>query len=94
MKHADNKQRTLLIRWSSFSLSPSSWLISSASILRIWGFLPSHKFIFWLFQLSTYISLPTLLLLPFPVPLYLCLVLRFIPPLRFFGYFLVKYFVP
>ncbi len=68
MKHADNKQQTLLIRWSSFSLSPSSWLISSASILRIWGFLPSHKFIFWLFKLSTYISLPSPLLLPFPVP--------------------------
>jgi hypothetical protein len=69
MKHADNKQQTLLIRWSSFSLSPSSWLISSASILRIWGFLPSQ-------------------------PMYLCLVLSCIPPLSFFGYFLVKYFVP
>ncbi len=94
MKHADSKLRTLLIRWSSFSLSPSSWLISSASILRIWGFLPSHKLIFWLFQLSTYVSLPSPLLLPFPVPLYLCLVLSCIPPLSFFGYFLVKYFVP
>jgi hypothetical protein len=34
------------------------------------------------------------LLLPFPVPLYLCLMLSCIPPLSFFGYFLVKYFVP
>jgi hypothetical protein len=50
MKHADNKLRTLLIRWSSFSLSPSSWLISSASILRIWGFLPSTNLSFGCFS--------------------------------------------